>query len=90
MDSKKDAPINVEELEGSMTYVNGASMFVTRSFVKKAGLCQDSFLYYVEVDWCLQAEPNQLRYAHNCVVYRRHGSMIGSNRDKTKLSQLSV
>ena len=43
MDSKKDAPVNVEELERSMTYVNGASMFATRSFVKKAGLMPGLF-----------------------------------------------
>jgi N-acetylglucosaminyl-diphospho-decaprenol L-rhamnosyltransferase len=89
--SAKDAPVDVDKIERSMTHVNGASMFVSRTFVETVGMMpEDYFLYAEEVDWCLRAESSQLRYAHDCVVYHRFGTTIGSSRDRGKGSDLSL
>jgi len=78
----KDAPVNIEEIENAMDYVNGASMYVTRAFVEKIGLMdEDYFLYCEEVDWCMRVDRKYLRYAHDCVVYHQHGTTIGLRSD---------
>ena len=87
----KDAPVEIAQIERAMNYVNGASMYVTRKFVNKIGpMDEDYFLYCEEVDWCLRINPSRLRYAHDCVVYHRHGASMGSNRVHSKRSDLSV
>jgi N-acetylglucosaminyl-diphospho-decaprenol L-rhamnosyltransferase len=89
--SPKDAPVNTEEIERVIDYVNGASMYVTRAFVKKIGLMdEDYFLYCEEVDWCMRVDRKFLRYAHDCVVYHQHGTTIGSNSDPRLRSDLSI
>ena len=91
LNSPKDAPVDIQQIEDEMNYVGGASMYVTRAFVDKVGLMdEDYFLYCEEVDWCLRVDPKYIRYAHDCVVYHRHGTAIGSSPVASKRSDLSV
>lgn len=89
--SPKDAPVDTSKIENEMNYVNGAAMFVRRAFVDKFGLMDEEyFLYCEEIDWCLRMEKKYLRYAHDCIVYHRHGTTIGSNADPKRRSDLSI
>ena len=91
LNAPKDAAVDVSEIEQSMTYVSGASLYATRAFVNEAGLMdEDYFLYGEEVDWCMRIDNRRLAYAHASVVYHRHGAAIGSNRNRQERSMLSV
>lgn len=74
-----------------MTYVNGASMLVSKAFIDDVGLMDERyFLYNEEVDWCHRRGTHRLGYAHEAVVYHAHGSTIGSNTVKRQRSPLAV
>lgn len=88
-----DVRPDVAAVEAAMTYVNGASMFVSEAFLADAGLMDDRyFLYNEEVDWCFRgrAMGHRLGYAHDAVVIHAHGSTIGSNVVKRRRSPLAV
>jgi GT2 family glycosyltransferase len=87
----RDAVPNVDEVEASMMYVPGGSMFVTREYVESVGLLDERyFLYCEEVDWCFRRGHRRIGYAHNSIVYHSVGTTIGSNFDRKKRSRLSV
>jgi GT2 family glycosyltransferase len=79
------------DIERQLDYVSGASMLVTREFVKAVGLMsEDYFLYYEELDWAMRGRPDfGLAYAPDSIVYHRSGAAIGSNRHASKRSRLS-
>lgn len=85
-----DAVPDTAAIEREMTYVNGASMLVSRAFVEAIGLMEeDYFLYCEEVEWCHRRGAFKLGYAHDAIVWHAHGSTIGSSfsrRDKSALS----
>lgn len=86
-----DIQPDVAAIEGEMSYVNGASMYVTRDFIETVGLMDERyFLYNEEVDWCFRRGAFALGYAHGSVVYHAHGSTIGSNVNRRQRSRLSV
>ena len=86
-----DAVPDVEAIEREMTYVVGASMFVTRRFIETVGPMEEGyFLYNEEVDWCHRRGAFQLGYAHASVVYHQQGTAIGSHRTRAGTSPLSV
>jgi len=75
----------------SMNYVSGACMLVTRSYVETVGPMRDDyFLYCEEVDWCLRRGSHRLAFAPDAIIYHKHGTTIGSHRDRKKRSRLSV
>ncbi len=91
MNAPQNANVNVVEVEKSMTYVSGASLYVTRDYVKSVGpMREDYFLSGEDVDWCFRRGSRRLGYAHNSLVYHAHGSTIRSNKDRKKRSRLSV
>ncbi len=62
-----------------MDFITGASMVVSRDFLRRAGpMPEDYFLYYEEVDWALQRGDLPLLYCPGGLVYHRAGSAIGS------------
>ena len=65
-----------EEVERRMGYVAGASMLVSRPFLKDVGLlCEEYFLYYEEPDWAARARGRYtLGYAPESVVYHKAGA----------------
>lgn len=74
-------PSDPSEVERSMRYIIGASMFVTRPFVTDVGLmCEDYFLYFEEIDWALRARGRyDLAYAPASHVFHKVG---GSSMNK--------
>lgn len=71
-----------EQVEARMSYIIGASMLVSGTFIKKVGLMDESyFLYSEEQDWAHRALSRgfKLAYARHSVVYHKHGASIGSN-----------
>lgn len=68
-------------IERKMAYVTGASMLVTKPFLRDIGLMsEDYFLYYEELDWATRAGGRySLAYAPKSVVYHKEGNSIGSS-----------
>jgi GT2 family glycosyltransferase len=68
-------PQDPREIERRMGYVVGASMLVTRNFVRDVGpMCEDYFLYFEEIDWALRARGKfSLAYAPASRVYHKIG-----------------
>src|SRR3546814_18211211 len=51
--------IDPDAIESSINYITGASILVSRAFLKATGpMREDYFLYCDEVDWCLRARAN--------------------------------
>ena len=91
MYQEADSVPNSEEVERSMNYVLGTSLFVSRSFIESVGLMEESyFLYCEEVDWCLRRGHRRLGYAHDSVVYHLGSSTIGGTAPIEERSSLSV
>ena len=86
-----EAITDAKAIEREMTYVLGASMYVTRSFIDAVGLMDEQyFLYVEEVDWCFRRGAFKLGYAGDSVVNHLHGSTLGSNVTRRFRSRLSV
>ena len=83
-------PIDRAAVEAELSYVNGASMFVSRSFLERIGLMQeDYFLYWEEMDWAARAAGQfRLGYAPQSIVYHKVGASIGTSDfgDRSPLS----
>lgn len=88
---KFDINVNEEQIGKKIDYVIGASMLVSKDFLKKIGLmCEDYFLYYEEIDWAYRGRKDFSQvYAKNSIVYHKEGASIGSNSDAKKKSKLS-
>ncbi|MGZ9713167.1 glycosyltransferase [Glaciimonas sp. GNP009] len=74
-------PRNQKLIEQSLDYVVGASMMVSRAFLKDVGLmCEDYFLYFEEIDWAMRAKGKFiLAWAPESVVLHKEGGTIGSS-----------
>ncbi|WP_245555008.1 glycosyltransferase [Geopsychrobacter electrodiphilus] len=79
---------NRDRAERWMNYIVGASMLVSRKFLRDIGLmCEDYFLYFEETDWALRAEGKfSLVYAPESVVYHKVGASIGTSSLPNKKS----
>lgn len=79
---------DVRKVEKSIFGIQGASIFVRKSFLDKVGLLpEDYFLYFEEEDWAMRSIGQfQLGYAHDSVIYHKEGRTTGSDsyRDATK------
>ncbi len=82
---RRTQPIDAAALEAQLDYLIGASMLVSRPFLKTVGLMQeDYFLYFEELDWAARARGRfRLGYAPESIVYHKEGSSIGGN-DRAK------
>jgi GT2 family glycosyltransferase len=74
-------PADPAGVESQMAYVIGASMLVSRRYIEKVGLMDESyFLYSEEHDWAQRGRPLfRLGYAPESIVYHKHGATIGTN-----------
>jgi GT2 family glycosyltransferase len=81
------APRSAERL---MNYVVGASLMVSRQFLKEIGLMNEEyFLYFEETDWAVRARGRfGLAYAPDSIVYHKIGQSIGTTSDPRKKSLL--
>lgn len=81
-----------EDVLKKIDYISGASMFVSKEFIKDVGLmCEDYFLYYEELDWILRGKKKgwDMGYSWASSVYHKEGASIGSNVDGKKKSELA-
>lgn len=74
-------------------YLSGASMLVSREFVRRAGpMREDYFLYAEEVEWCLRAQRKGLRLtvAPEAIVRHLQGTTTGSVADVARRARMPV
>ncbi len=64
------------DVEGTMHYLAGASMLVSRAFLREVGLLNEEyFLYFEEPDWALRGKGRfSLAYAPESIVYHKVGA----------------
>jgi GT2 family glycosyltransferase len=75
----------------SLDYVSGASLLVSRAFIERAGLMDESwFLYYEEIDWQLRRGDLPLVIEPEARVIHRAGASIGSGSPDERASPLAV
>ncbi|MEM2073509.1 MAG: glycosyltransferase family 2 protein [Nitrososphaeria archaeon] len=69
-------PVDLQKIENCMDYVAGASMLVSRAFLKDVGfMSEEYFLYFEELDWAERARGRfTLAYAPYSIVYHKVGS----------------
>lgn len=79
---------NRDRAERWMNYIVGASMLVSKEFLRDVGLmCEDYFLYFEETDWALRAKGKfRLVYAPESVVYHKVGASIGTSSNPVNKS----
>jgi len=68
---------NSADVERQLTYIYGASMFVSHEFVAQVGLmCEDYFLYDEELDWALRGKTKGFTpgFAESSIVYHKGGA----------------
>jgi N-acetylglucosaminyl-diphospho-decaprenol L-rhamnosyltransferase len=88
-----DAPVDDRAIEERVSYLSGASMFVGRQFLERAGpMREDYFLYAEEVEWCLRAQALGLKLgvASAARVLHHQGTTTGSVADVKMRSRTSV
>ena len=70
-----------EQEVSKLDFVIGASMLVSKAFLKEIGLMnEDYFLYYEEMDWAVRAKGKfELGCALDSVVYHKEGASIGGS-----------
>ncbi|HKT73924.1 MAG TPA: glycosyltransferase family 2 protein [Steroidobacteraceae bacterium] len=68
--------IDPAEVERKLFYIFGASMLVSRQFVREIGLMQeDYFLYYEEIDWAMRGRRRfGLGYAPDSHIFHKSGA----------------
>ena len=75
---------------GSIDYVIGANMVVSREFLARVGpMREDYFLYYEEVDWALRRGDLPLAFAPDAPVLHHGGTAIGTGRPDERPSAFS-
>lgn len=79
--SPSSANVDESAVEAELSFVNGASTLVTRTFLDRVGLMEESyFLYWEELDWALRRPADmKLGFAKHSVVYHKVGASIGTN-----------
>jgi GT2 family glycosyltransferase len=79
-------------IEERLSYVSGASMLVSREFLRQIGpMCEDYFLYCEEVDWAWRARKHfRLGVETAALVYHKEGASIGTGSRTRRHSPLSA
>jgi N-acetylglucosaminyl-diphospho-decaprenol L-rhamnosyltransferase len=82
---------DVREVEAALEIISGASMFVSKDYIKTVGVMdEDFFVYYEDVEWSLRRGSFRLGYAHDSVVHHLAGSTSGSAGPRSKRSRFSI
>lgn len=83
-------PVDIDQtastIESRLSYVFGASMLASSTFLEKAGLMQeDYFLFFEELDWAERAKQAGFRlgYSPGSVIYHKAGAATGSLEETT-------
>jgi hypothetical protein len=88
-DQPTNQAIDSKLIEHNIYYIAGASMVVSRSFLKDIGLMNEEyFLYFEELDWAARAwKKYSMVYAPNSFVYHKVGV---STKTLDKLGKSSI
>jgi GT2 family glycosyltransferase len=80
MGRRADEQFDHARIEGSMSYPAGASMLVTRDFLREVGLMSESyFLYCEELDWVTRSRGRfKIAYSPKSIVYHKEGRSIAA------------
>jgi GT2 family glycosyltransferase len=84
--SPAGAGMDEDEVASRMSYVYGASMMVSRRFLREVGLFdEDYFLYFEELDLAMRGRGKgfSLGYASGSVVYHRGGGTPDGEGDRS-------
>lgn len=79
-----NAKFNPQDIADATDFVLGASLAVSRNFLDRVGLMEESyFLYYEEMDWSMRnrrlgSDEMVIGFAHGATVYHKAGAAIGS------------
>lgn len=91
--ARLEAPVDAVAIEARQTYLNGASMLVSKRFVETVGpMREEYFLYCEEVEWCLRGRSLGMRlgFAPDANVLHEQGTSTGNSTDLKQRSRLSV
>ena len=81
-----------EKILDDIDYIIGASMFVSKAFIKDVGLmCEKYFLYFDDLDWAVRAKRKNWRlgYCWKSKIYHKEGGSIGSSSKGEKKSEIA-
>jgi N-acetylglucosaminyl-diphospho-decaprenol L-rhamnosyltransferase len=87
------APVDAAAVERDQSFIMGASLLASRSFVEVAGVMrEDYFLYGEEIEWCVRAVGLGLKlgFAPDAVVRHHQGATTGSGRTAARRPRLPV
>jgi GT2 family glycosyltransferase len=86
-----DKPINSKLIESTMDYVVGASMLISRKFLKDVGMISEEyFLFFEDIDWAVRGKNHfRLAYAPGSIVYHKEGESTGSGSNPKYKSLLA-
>jgi len=73
--------VDAEAAELETGYVAGASMLVSREFLRRIGLMDERyFLFFEEMDWAVRSRGRfSLVFAPRSIVYHKEGASTGTN-----------
>jgi GT2 family glycosyltransferase len=88
--SRASQPVNPVEVERRLSYLVGASVLVSRSFLESVGLLSEEyFFYFEELDWVRRAGGRyKLGYVHESIVYHKGATSVTAVAPKEGLSRL--
>ena len=82
---------DLREVEAALEIISGASMFVSKDYIKTVGVMdEDFFVYYEDTEWSLRRGNFRLGYANDSVVHHVAGSTSGSAGPRSKRSRFSI
>lgn len=85
--------VDPRAIEASVSYFSGASIMLSRAYLRQVGPMIDSyFLYCEEVEWCLRGAARGMRlgYAPQAQVLHYQGTTTGSGEDVSQRSRMAV
>ena len=90
-DPLNSAP-DIADVEARMDGASGSSIYVTRACIDRIGLMDERFfLYYEDLDWGMRAKRyGLLGYASTSLVQHKGGTTIGSAKNRSDRSRLSI
>ena len=77
-----DTIFDEKKVDNSIDYVIGASMLISKECLQEIGiLCEDYFLYYEEIDFCLRAKKKfEIATCTESIVYHKEGASTESGK----------
>lgn len=90
---RSDCTFDDESVSLDIDYVIGASMLIKKEVLESiGGLCEDYFLYYEEIDYCLRAKSKgyKIFVCTESIVYHKEGASTKKNQKGVLADYYSV